>query len=126
MRLQDPTPPEEVMLFSDGLLSKWGFSDGGLLDWLFEFIRDCDTHKVLAETVKRYLVPNLDCDVELIEIWTCHNPIRAKSINRVGVEGLWFDPEAGHDDLSPSFVTVSGEEVLKLARELNLPINQKR
>jgi hypothetical protein len=60
-----------VVLRSEGLLNKWGFSDGDL-------VAD-DTgsrHDLLVKLVKKHLLPLLP-GVDVDHIVTIHNPIRA-------------------------------------------------
>lgn len=57
---------EEYVLEASELLSKWGFEDGDICD-----------HELLIYLVRKHLQPLLDERVELEEIVTCHNPIRA-------------------------------------------------
>lgn len=113
----DPEPPETVTLFAEGLLSKWGFSDGDLLDWLYEFgVRD--KHTVLCAVVRQKLLPALAQKVEVEEIGTCHNPIRARTVDGVDVKNLWYDAAYEKKLLTPDSVTVTGAEVLEIARSL--------
>ena len=62
---------KRVVLFAESLLSKWGFEDGDMLA--------DDTgvrHELLVQMVKHHLLPLLQ-GVEVFEIRTCHNPVRA-------------------------------------------------
>jgi hypothetical protein len=68
-----------VYLFGFDLYSKWGFSDGdvneevcselGLRRW---------RHEILIEMVRARLLPALPNKIEVYEISTHHNPIRAE------------------------------------------------
>lgn len=114
----DPEPPETVTLFAYGLLSKWGFCDGGELDWLFDFgIRD--KHAVLCAVVRQKLLPALAQKVEVEEISTCHNPIRARTVDGKDVTNLWYDAAFEKKLLTPDSVTVTGAEVLAIARAIS-------
>jgi hypothetical protein len=108
---------EPVHLHAEGLTSKWGFSDGDLLgDWIFdnayELQDQVDSHDVLIDLVRAYLIPELAAHghvVELDQFITIHNPLRARTIN--GVEIDWY---AAHDVARPIAdisVTLSGELV---------------
>src|SRR5687768_2210978 len=92
---ETPTPPDTVQLNSESLLSKWGFCDGDLLQWLYDFGK-LDQHATLVELVRRRLLPALNQKVEIEVIATCHNPCRA--------------------------TTVDGEDVTKWHSELNCPV----
>lgn len=110
-----------MRLYSDGLLSKWGFGDGGVIRqqllapsglwWIKEF-----EHHVLRELVRTRLLPVIEQKVEVCEITTSHNPIRA-----VTVDGATVDLYADDEDqpvLTPEFVDIPDEEVLQVAAEL--------
>jgi hypothetical protein len=118
---EDVTATEpNVTLFSDGLLSKWGFGDGDTPDAWYDY---CDEHSInwsdlsypLVALVRAFLLPALDQDVEVVEIGTHHNPIRARTVNGVNVEDRWYEMDAGIE-LTPESVTVPMAEVVRLAR----------
>ncbi len=113
-----PEPPETVTLFARGLLSKWGFCDGDILNWLYEF-GEHDKHAVLCAIVRQKLLPALAQKVEVVEISTIHNPIRARTVDGKDVTGLWYDADFEKELLTPAFVDVTGEEVLAIARTLS-------
>lgn len=102
---------DSVTLFSDGLLSKWGFSDGDVLDeplWdhadeLGINPRGGDIHAVLIRAVHEYLLPALDQDVQVYEIGTIHNPIRARTVDGVEVDTYTATPTIA---LTPDHVDV--------------------
>ncbi len=77
----------EVVLRAEGLNSKFGFSDGEILeDMIPEKWWDAE-HAILAHLVREKLLPLLDDRVSLFEIPTCHNPIRAELDTRKFVDG---------------------------------------
>lgn len=112
---------ESLTLRSECLLSKWGFGDGHepdeLLDELDE--RDIpypeDWHAVLRTLVTQHLVPALDQDVEVVEIETNHNPIRARTVDGVDVEDQWYEVDAT-TRLTPDHVDVPIDRVIDLIR----------
>ncbi|MEL4071705.1 hypothetical protein WKW50_16290 [Ochrobactrum sp. GPK 3] len=62
------------------LLSKFGFHDGDILDDdAFDGVLpdDLSRHVPLIAAVRKYLLPLLDPRVEVFEIDSIHNPIRA-------------------------------------------------
>lgn len=119
MREETPETPETVHLFTESLLSKWGFHDGDQLDWLEEHRRGYDKHEVLIECVKRRMLPVLAQKVEIREIACCHNPCRAEIVDGQSVTDLWFDPSLKLDPpLSPEFIVMTGAEILAIAEEL--------
>ena len=111
-----------VRLFSDGLLSKYGFNDGDAPE---EFLDYCDEqgaeyppgwHRTLSALVRRYLLPVLDQEVTVVEIGCNHNPIRAETVDGADVTGGWYG-EPGVT-LTPDCVEVPMSDVLRVAREL--------
>jgi len=116
---ETPELPETVHLFTESLLSKWGFHDGDQLDWLWSHHRKYDKHAVLIECVKRKMLPALTQKVEIREIGCCHNPCRAGTVDGVDVTHLWYDPDLKLDPpLSPDFVVMTGAEIVAIAEEL--------
>lgn len=69
---------DECILSAKDLASKWGFDDGDLLSDITEVGK---SHALLIAAVRAFLLPLLP-DVEVEEIVTCHNPIRATDATR--------------------------------------------
>lgn len=120
------TPDDRLVLHADGLLSKWGFNDGdepdAYLDW-------CDAnghpypddwHQVLRTLVRTRLAPALLQRVELVDVETAHNPIRAESVDGMDVTGLWLDSTA-QVTLTPEDVVVPFADVLALYAPVPAP-----
>jgi hypothetical protein len=109
-----------LTLFSDSLLSKWGFNDGDDPDAWLDY---CEANGIdyntvefpLAALVRQYLLPALDQDVSVVEIETSHNPIRAELVDGVDVTEAWYG-RAPAPTLTPEYVDVPISEVAKLAR----------
>lgn len=88
-----------VVLRAEGLLNKWGFSDGDLL------ADDTGSrHDLLVELVKEHLLPLLP-GVEVDRIVTIHNPVRATDatahliVDDISVPvQVEFEGEADDDD----------------------------
>lgn len=111
-----------LWLNSDSLLSKWGFDDGSPFD---DFIDWCEDNghprpeyaredELLRTLVRTHLVPALDQRVELVEIETSHNPIRARTVDGVDVEDCWSYPyTAEGPTLTPDGVYVPFTDVLR-------------
>jgi hypothetical protein len=116
----------DVHLDSQSLCSKWGFSDGDMPDDLYDWCEDegiayvdLDWHTALRRLVREHLLPALaeHHSVEVYDIETNHNPIRASII-----DGQEIDDTAGVDEapeLTPDSVTVPGEVVAAVVREVS-------
>lgn len=116
----------ELILWSDGLLSKWGFNDGdepdSWLDW-------CDEqglpyasrwHPVLRQLVRERLLPMLAAnhDITVYDIDTNHNPIRAETFDGHEVhdaDSHWEPPF----ELKPDHVTVTFADVARVVAEID-------
>lgn len=96
------------------LCSKWGFNDGdmsyALVDYWAEIGVDYDAiewHPALRKLVRDYLVPAMEAAghvVEVYDIETIHNPVRARRIDGHEVDDYGFDPAPV--ELRPESVTV--------------------
>lgn len=115
-----------IRLFSEGLLSKWGFRDGDILwdqlyDWqdagLIGDWSNLDDAKILNRVVREFLVPALDQKVEVYDIGTIHNPIRAQSVDGVKVGEEIYDPDQTRFTLTPDCVEVPLSRVLEITIE---------
>ena len=86
---------KSVLLHSSSLFSKFGFCDGDILDdWRYEvgddMIRGLKAkqgsradflgfeHALLSRLVRKHLLPALPRTVEIYDICSIHNPIRAE------------------------------------------------
>ncbi|MFF3857552.1 hypothetical protein [Micromonospora sp. NPDC002575] len=108
-----------LTLFAWGLLSKWGFNDGDDPELWLDYCeaRGIDYNALgfpLAALVRRHLVPVLDQDVTVVDIETCHNPIRADTVDGVDVTDVWYG-DAPKPTLTPEYVDVPMADVLRLA-----------
>lgn len=111
--MSEPT----LTLFADCLLSKWGFGDGDVPDAYLDWCDDNghpypgDWHTVLRTLVRTRLVPALHQRVEVVDIETSHNPIRAERVDGVDVRDWWRNTDSGMT-LTPECVEVPYAEVL--------------
>ena len=110
-----------VRLFSDGLLSKWGFGAGDIPDHVWDHLdeigwREWDWHAALRLLVRRHLLPALEQKVEVYDIHTIHNPIRASH-----VDGQEIDDTADNEDieLTPDHIELAWEQVEAALREVS-------
>ncbi len=125
----------KLYLFSSSLLSKWGFDDGDPFDDIEDWWHNqhgsppmghcncgfydlgVDARVLLPELVRRFLLPALDQAVELVDIETSHNPIRASTVDGVDVEDAWYESRA-RVTLTPDCVEVPYSVVVEVAAEL--------
>jgi hypothetical protein len=103
-----------VRLHSSGLLSKWGFSDGDLLADCLQGLSPSTQREVLRRLVRRFLLPALarTHEIEVYEIGSHHNPIRASIVDGHSVDDGNRDEDI---ELTPSYVDVPIEAVLAIA-----------
>lgn len=114
---------KELVLTSDGLLSKWGFWDGDEPDELLDLMDERDMPyptidqwtAVLRRLVREYLLPAIDQRVEVVEIETSHNPIRARTVDGANIEDQWRTTAT--TALTPETVSVPIEDVFRILAE---------
>mgnify|MGYP001815140936 CR=1 FL=1 len=101
-----------IVFYPEGLLHKFGFGDGDMLDDLTEeHSLGVDHRELLVAVVERLVVPRLDQTVDAYAFWgTLHNPIRAKAID--GVEA-----DIG-DTLTPQSIEIPVADIIEVARTL--------
>lgn len=115
---EEPT----LHLASSSLLSKYGFDDGAIPDQVLDYLYDHgiadpgDWHSILVTLVRTHLLPELAKHhrVEVEEIGTHHNPIRARSVDDKPV-----DTDLSWMDLTPEYVLVPMSEVAELVKQQN-------
>lgn len=117
-----------VILFSSGLLSKWGFNDGDIPDQIcdaLELAHDepwpTSWRAVLVDLVRRHVLPKLDQQVEVVEIVTNHNPIRATVVDGIDVRACWTDSDHPQPHLTPEQIEVPWHQVIAAIRRNNPP-----
>lgn len=115
-----------MRFYTSGLLSKWGFKDGDILDDLLWDSGLCGTgklgddselqeHDVLTKIIQDYVLPKITDDVKTCRIMTIHNPIRAEFVNGVSVE--WTNSKQ-EIKINPEFVEVPDELIIQVAKNL--------
>jgi hypothetical protein len=129
---------DQLRLFPQGLLSKWGFDDGDPFDEVAEWFHnqhgeprmghcDCpnfdlgvDDRALLVEVVKRFVLPVLDQRVEVEVIETIHNPIRACSVDGAPIpDAVHYGQLPDPVTLTPDVVEVPYSTVVEVAAELH-------
>lgn len=115
---------DTLTLHSASLLSKYGFNDGdepdALLDELdrrgIAYPNSGEWHAALTRLVREHLVPALDQRVEVVEIETNHNPIRAQTVDGADVSDQWYETDAT-TTLTPDAVSVPIDVVLSVMQQ---------
>lgn len=114
-----------MRFYTSGLLSKWGFIDGGLLDDMLYGLLESreislrqldavDSRKLLCWAVENYVLPKIKSDVGIVFRATSHNPVRADRVNGMDVD--WFSEN--EFEIEPAFVDVDDRIILAKAVEL--------
>lgn len=103
--------PPSLVLLAEDLCSKWGFGDGDTPEHLMDYwdavgvrYASIDWTAALVRLVREHLLPALaeNHDIDVEEISTIHNPIRARTI-----DGEEIDTYNGPvPELRPESVTV--------------------
>lgn len=118
----------ELHLFSESLLSKWGFNDGDTPDHVLDYCEDrgidynaWDWHDVLRRLVRKHLLPELEKNhtIELVDVECCHNPIRASKVDGVDVSDEWYMGGDAITQLTPDGVSIPMEDVVRAFAEVS-------
>lgn len=123
-----------MTLSGECLFSKWGFGDGDMPDelldmadgwpakekmWAYDF-GSKQWHEVLRRLVRERLLPLMPAGVELVDINTIHNPIRADKVNGEDIGPFWTSSADVPDRFAPFTavsVDVPYEDMLAMMRE---------
>lgn len=115
--LADGLDGPTLTLYSCGLLSKWGFNDGDTPEVLTDYwdelgIAYPDWRNALRTLVRKYLLPALaeHHSIEVVEIETIHNPIRASMVDGIDVGECWYG-DRDEPRLTPESVDVPYEAI---------------
>jgi hypothetical protein len=111
-----------ITLYSEDLLSKWGFNDGDDPEAWLDY---CDANGIdynvvkfpLVDLVRRYLLPALEQAVAVVEVETIHNPIRVETVDGVDVRAHWMESGRAAIRLTPETVDIPLAEVARIAQE---------
>lgn len=107
-----------VFLFGESLLSKWGFGDGDVInDWWWDTYDEplpdqASHHDVLRRLVREHLIPAIEAaghTIEVCDIETIHNPIRAEKVDASPID----DYRGDHGDLLADVWVAVSPEVVK-------------
>jgi len=113
-----------LVLASSSLLSKWGFEDGAMPDHVADLIEesgirheDVPWQEVLRHLVRTFLLPEIQKHhtIELLDLGTIHNPIRATVVDGQDVKDEWYVGPV--TQLKPECVEVPLVDVLAAIRE---------
>ena len=109
---QEPVHPSTIAFYPEGLLHKFGFSDGDILgDLTEEHGLEVDHRELLVAVVERLVAPRLDQEVDIYTLWgTLHNPIRARTVDG--------DEADLGDTLTPEIIEIRVADIIEIARTL--------
>lgn len=99
-----------MRFYTEGLLSKWGFEDGDILNELLLDNGIEPKHSILVRAVRDKVLPLIQQKVVVFDIETSHNPIRARTVDGVEVDHYNDNDIA----LVPEYVDVPNDVILKL------------
>lgn len=116
----------DFVLHAECLASKWGFGDGdALYDYMYD-LRDGglisqipNRDDFLYAVVCKYLLPELHKHgvvVDLVNIRSIHNPVRAKRVN--GAEVGWYGIEPCPEVLRDVSVAVPRDDLIAMCTEV--------
>lgn len=115
-----------MIFYTNDLLSKWGFSDGDILDdflWnnnislpSYEGEDYSRSHQALIHVVKTLIIPELDQRVAVTVIGCIHNPIRAVAVNDRDVTGLWTRGCA-FELITPRTIEIPNDKILAILHD---------
>jgi hypothetical protein len=98
----------DLTLYAEGLLSRWGFGDGDVVDdWWWEVFDEPAPDEALEELVEQLLLPVLTehgHTFEAYRIGTIHNPIRLRVLDGEPVD-VYAD--ADNRQLDEIYVTIT-------------------
>ena len=77
--------------------------------------------ELLPILVRCYVLPALDQKVTVADITTNHNPIRAVTVDGQDAERYWYESADCGPALTPEWVTVPLDEVLRMAQQGHAP-----
>lgn len=114
--------PEEFLFETASLYQRSGFKAGELLREGFPTLGGSELRELLVDVVRSYVLPQLDQDVQVLQIPTVHNPVRATNVN--GQTVTWTAEFGTGPVLSPKVVRVSAADVYTAARKRKIPVPQ--
>ena len=112
-----------MYLFARDLLSKNGFNNGEPPDEWYEYCEQAGLAPPgggyprfpLAAAIRTFLLPCLLQTVQVTELSTAHNPVRALSVDGTDVTSWWYaENRSGAPQFTPAYVEVSMRQVARL------------
>ncbi|MHB1167781.1 MAG: hypothetical protein ACYC28_00700 [Longimicrobiales bacterium] len=121
MASQD-VPPEEFVFETASLYQRSGFKGGELLRDAFPGLGASELRELLVDVVRGYVLPQLDQDVQVLQIPTVHNPVRATNVG--GQSVTWTAEFGTGPTLTPKVVRVPVADVYTAARKRKIAVPQ--
>ena len=119
MSAKDVTP-EEFVFETASLYQRSGFESGDLLKSAFPGVGAAELRELLVDVVRSHVLPQLDQDVQVLQIPSVHNPVRATNVS--GTSVTWTAEFGTGPALTPKRVRVSAEDVFACARRRRIPV----
>lgn len=115
-------PPEEFIFETASLYQRSGFNGGELLRPAFPKLAGSELRELLVDVVRSHVLPQIDQDVQVLQIPSVHNPVRATNVG--GTSVTWTAEFGTGETLTPWQVRVSAADVFECARRRRIPIPQ--
>ncbi|HEU5211033.1 MAG TPA: hypothetical protein VFU06_16675 [Longimicrobiales bacterium] len=116
-------PPEEFLFETASLYQRSGFKSGELLREAFPGLGGSELRELLVDVVRGYVLPQLDQDVQVLQIPSVHNPVRATNVS--GQSVTWTAEFGTGPALTPKVVRVSTADIYTAARKRKIAIPQE-
>jgi hypothetical protein len=114
--------PEVFVFDTASLYRRSGFESGDLLKSAFPSVGAAELRELLVDVVRRHVLPQLDQQVQVLQIPGVHNPVRATSVS--GVPVVWTAESGTGPALTPTRVSVKAEDVFACASKRKIPLPQ--
>ncbi len=121
MAAQD-VPPEEFVFETVSLYQRSGFKGGELLREAFPALGASELRELLVDVVRGYVLPQLDQDVQVLQIPSVHNPVRATNVG--GQSVTWTAEFGTGPTITPKTVRVPIADVYTAARKRKIAVPQ--
>lgn len=121
MATEHSPAPESFVFETASFYSRSGFKNGDILRPAFPNARSAELRDLLVDVLYRHVIPALDQTVQVVQIPSGLNPLRAAYVNGTPVH--WSTAASGNGPpLTPSPITVGLDKVIACARKLRIEV----